>query len=181
MDPTNDGGNREFEDLVQAYYRPLYQFAFSLARREEEASDLTQETFYIWARKGSSLRDRSKAKTWLFTTLHREFLKSRRRDRMYPHRALEEVDGDLPAPSPPAIEQLDSGAVIEALGRVEEVYRAPLTLFYLGEHSYREISDILSVPLGTVQSRIARGKAQLRELLTAGERLDGGPVRVPRG
>jgi RNA polymerase sigma-70 factor, ECF subfamily len=181
MDPTRDGKDREFEDLVQAYYRPLYQFAYSLARQEAEASDLTQQTFYIWARKGRALRDPSKAKTWLFTTLHREFLKSRRHLRMYPHRAIEDGDGDLPSPSSSAVEQLDSGAVIEMLARVEEVFRAPLALFYLGEHSYREISDILSVPLGTVQSRIARGKAQLRDLLTRGERSDGGTERVQRG
>jgi RNA polymerase sigma factor (sigma-70 family) len=181
MDPTRDGKDREFEDLVQAYYRPLYQFAYSLARQEAEASDLTQQTFYIWARKGRALRDPSKAKTWLFTTLHREFLKSRRHSRMYPHRAIEDGDGDLPAPSSSAVEQLDSGAVIEMLAKVEEIFRAPLALFYLGEHSYREISDILSVPLGTVQSRIARGKAQLRELLTAGGRSDDGTERVQRG
>ncbi len=181
MDPTHDGKDREFEGLVNAYYRPLYQFAFSLAHREAEASDLTQQTFYIWARKGHTLREPSKAKTWLFTTLHREFLKSRRQEKMYPHRALEDLDGELPAPSPSAIEQLDSGAVLDTLTRVEEIYRAPLVLFYLGEHSYKEISDILSVPLGTVQSRIARGKAQLRELLTRGAPPGDGTERVERG
>ena len=55
------------------YYRPLYQFAFTLTRDEADACDLTQQTFYIWARKGHQLRDQSKVKTWLFTTLHREF------------------------------------------------------------------------------------------------------------
>jgi len=125
MDPTRDGKDREFEDLVQAYYRPLYQFAYSLARQEAEASDLTQQTFYIWARKGRALRDPSKAKTWLFTTLHREFLKSRRHLRMYPHRAIEDGDGDLPAPSSSAVEQLDSGAVIEMLARVERFFARP--------------------------------------------------------
>jgi RNA polymerase sigma-70 factor (ECF subfamily) len=56
------------------YYEPLYQFAFSLARDEADACDLTQQTFCIWAAKGHQLRDASKVKTWLFTTLHREFL-----------------------------------------------------------------------------------------------------------
>ncbi len=181
MAPMDDGRDREFEELVQAYYRPLYQFAFSLARREADACDLTQQTFYIWATKGRALRDPTKAKTWLFTTLHREFLKARRHDRMYPERAIVEGDGNLPAPSASAIELLDSATVVEALARVEEVYRAPLTLFYLGEHSYKEISDILSVPLGTVQSRIARGKDQLRELLGTGDREDEGSERGPRG
>src|ERR1043166_6625006 len=68
----------DFESLVSRYYRGLYQFAFSLTRREADACDLTQQTFYVWAKKGHQLRDVTKVKTWLFTTLHREFLKSRR-------------------------------------------------------------------------------------------------------
>ena len=74
----------DFESLVNAHYRPLYQFAFSLAHSEAEACDLTQQTFYIWARKGHQLRDTSKVKTWLYTTLHREFLKTRRRQTRFP-------------------------------------------------------------------------------------------------
>src|SRR5579862_5271400 len=65
----------DFQDLVSRFYRPLYQFAFGLCRSEAEACDLTQQTFYVWATKGHQLRDASKVKTWLFTTLHHEFLK----------------------------------------------------------------------------------------------------------
>ena len=46
-----------FEDLVQTYYRPLYQFAYSLARAEADACDLTQQTFYVWAQKGHQMKD----------------------------------------------------------------------------------------------------------------------------
>ncbi len=178
---TGDGETLDFEDLVNAYYRPLYQFALSLARDEAEASDLTQQTFCIWAEKGHALRDASKAKTWLFTTLHREFLKSRRRQKLLPHRTLDEATDDPPAPAPSAVEQLDSATVLEALGKLEDTYRAPLMLFYLGEHSYKEISDILSVPIGTVQSRISRGKAHLRDLLTRRVTADAGMGEVRRG
>jgi|SRR5437899_369148 len=175
MHPTDEDPTQVFEDLVHAYYRPLYQFAFSLVHGEEEASDLTQQTFYIWARKGHALRDRSKAKTWLFTTLYREFLKSRRHRVAFPHRALDAGDNSLPDPSASTVERLDSAAVLEALATLEEIYRAPLELFYVGQHSYKEISDILSVPIGTVQSRISRGKAQLREALTrvGGQTMEG--------
>ncbi len=72
-----DGLN--FERVVAHYYEPLYQFAFSLTRAEADACDLTQQTFYVWATKGHQLRDPAKVKTWLFTTLHRQFLESRRR------------------------------------------------------------------------------------------------------
>ena len=59
----------DFESVVASYYEPLYQFAFSLTRTEADACDLTQQTFYVWATKGHQLRDVSKVKTWLFTTL----------------------------------------------------------------------------------------------------------------
>ena len=181
MHRTDEDSTRLFEDLVNAYYRPLYQFACSLVHGEAEASDLTQQTFYSWARKGHALRDRSKAKTWLFTTLYREFLKSRRHQRAFPHRTLDAADGNLPDPSASTLEQLDSTAVLEALATLDDIYRAPLELFYVGEHSYKEISDILSVPIGTVQSRISRGKARLREALTRVGRSDDGKGEVSCG
>src|SRR6266487_5747130 len=68
----------EFENLVKLYYRDLYRFGFSLTRSEADACDLTQQTFYIWANKGHQLKDLAKVKTWLFTTLHREFLQMSR-------------------------------------------------------------------------------------------------------
>ena len=69
----------EFAELVDAQYQALFRFALSLTRDADRAADLVQETFCIWAEKGGQLKDRSKAKTWLFTTLHREFLGQRRR------------------------------------------------------------------------------------------------------
>lgn len=155
----------DFEELVDQFYRPLYLFAYSLTQSEAEASDLTQQTFYVWATKGHQLRDATKAKTWLFTTLHREFLKTRRRQSRFPHYELGQVETELPASLPSTVNELDAATVVESLAEVEEPYQAPLALFYLEEHSYKEIADILDVPIGTVQSRIARGKAQLQRIL----------------
>lgn len=67
--------NEVFTHLVDAHYVPLYRFALSLARNGAAAGDLVQQTFFIWATKGESLRDSAKAKSWLFTTLYREFLR----------------------------------------------------------------------------------------------------------
>jgi RNA polymerase sigma-70 factor (ECF subfamily) len=159
------GSRPSFEALVEQYYRSLYQFALSLTGAEAEASDLTQQTFYIWARKGHQLRDASKVKTWLFTTLHREFLKSRRRQSHFPHQHLDAVERELPAVAPPTVNELDADEVLAALQRVDELYRAPLVLFYLEDLSYKQIAAALDVPLGTVQSRIARGKTQLQQFL----------------
>src|SRR5438552_18078290 len=68
-----------FTQLVDAHYTALYRFALSLARNGADAGDLVQQTFFIWATKGESLREAAKAKSWLFTTLYREFLRGRRR------------------------------------------------------------------------------------------------------
>lgn len=156
----------DFEGLVTAYYGALYQFAFSLTRDEAEACDLTQQTFCIWANKGHQLRDKSKAKTWLFTALHREFLGARRKQKRFPQLDLEQAAADLPVVTPPSVDRLDSALVLEALSRLDEVYQAPVALFYLQEQSYNEIAEVLDVPLGTVKSRLARGLARLHQLLT---------------
>ena len=155
----------EFESLVARFYAPLYQFAFSLTRAEADACDLTQQTFTIWATKGHQLRDTSKVKTWLFTILHREFLESRRRQTRFPQLELEAAEMELPAVSPEAVSQLDTAQVLDALGRVDKIYQAPVALFYLQDCSYNEIAEMLDVPLGTVKSRLARGIIQLQQLL----------------
>jgi RNA polymerase sigma-70 factor (ECF subfamily) len=155
----------DFHKLVEEFYMPLYRFALSLSRRESDAMDLAQQTFYLWALKGHQLRDASKVKTWLFTTLYREFLgKKRQEDR------FAETDGDELMAEPAHLDstlvnQLDAGVVQKALHQLDEKFRAPLTLFYLEQHSYREIAEILTLPIGTVMSRISRGKAELRKQL----------------
>ena len=167
--------NVEFEKLVALYYEPLYQFAFSLARDESDACDLTQQTYCIWAAKGHQLRDASKVKTWLFTTLHREFLGSRRRQTRFPHVDLEQAEPELPSVSPASISTHDTSQVLEALARLDEVYQAPVALFYLQDCSYIEIAEILQVPLGTVKSRLSRGISRLQAMLggeTAGQQIE---------
>jgi RNA polymerase sigma-70 factor (ECF subfamily) len=154
----------EFERLVERFYAPLYQFAFSLTRVEADACDLTQQTFTIWAAKGHQLRDPSKVKAWLFTTLHREFLDSRRRQTRFPHFELDASEAELPTVAPAAISRLDVAHVLDLLARVDEVFQAPVALFYLQDYSYLEIAEILGVPLGTVKSRLARGLGQLQQL-----------------
>jgi RNA polymerase sigma-70 factor (ECF subfamily) len=159
----------EFSDLVERYYRPLYRFAFSLTRSEADACDLTQHTFHTWQIKGHQLRDLSKVRAWLFTTLHRAFLQTRRRERRFPQYELDEVDSELPSIPPQQLSQLDCADVLGALAKIDDSFRTPLALFYLEDCPYQEIALILNVPLGTVKSRIARGIAQLKKLLVPGE------------
>lgn len=161
---TGMRGELDFERLVEDYHAPLYRFALSLSRDESEAADLVQETFYIWATKGHQLTDPARVKSWLFTTLHREFLGKRRRLARFPHHELAEVEAELPnAPPPP--ERLDWSVLAECLAKVDPAFQAPVALFYLEDYSYQEIADILEVPLGTVKSRISRGIGQLQQML----------------
>ncbi len=155
----------DFEALVTRYYQLLYRFAYSLTRTEADASDLTQQTFYIWAAKGHQLQDRAKVKTWLFTTLHREFLRAHRQQTRFSHYELDQMENKLPAFSPPVADQLDSAQVLGTLAQLDEIFRAPLALFYLEDCSYKEIAEILDVPIGTVKSRIARGIERLYKML----------------
>jgi RNA polymerase sigma factor (sigma-70 family) len=155
----------DFEQLVEDFYMPLYRFALSLSRNESDAGDLVQQTFLLWASKGHQLRDRSKVKTWLFTSLYREFLGRKRQQNRFVE--SENNAAAIAAQTIPAavVNQLDGDIVHRALLALEEIYRAPLTLFYLQQHSYKEIAETLDVPIGTVMSRISRGKEQLRKML----------------
>ena len=147
---------------------PLYRFALSLSREPSDAADLTQQTFLLWALRGHQLREHSKVKTWLFTTLYREFLRDERRRCRDVETSSETELPDLQIPAV-AANQLDGEAAVRTLLSLEEIYRAPLSLFYLQEHSYKEIGEILNIPVGTVMSRISRGKTQLRQQLADGE------------
>lgn len=153
----------EFETIVEAHYAGLYRFGLSLAKDESTAGDLTQQTFLKWARHGHQLRDRSKVKTWLFTTLHREFLALRRKTRDL---ADEEELENLPAePVRGALPSIDALAAVEALQQLDETFRAPVAMFYLEEMSYAEIAECLEVPIGTIMSRLSRGRDRLRRIL----------------
>ena len=136
------------DQLVGEFYRPLYRFALSLSRKESDAGDLVQQTFYVWAAKGHQLRDKAKVKTWLFTTLYREFLATRRHDAKFVEAGDESEFLEPSHISPSVVNALDAATVQKALHRLEERYRAPVTLFYMQQHSYREIAEILAIPIG---------------------------------
>jgi RNA polymerase sigma-70 factor (ECF subfamily) len=164
-----------FADLVESYYPALYRFALSLARNPADASDLTQQTFFVWATKGQTLRDAAKAKTWLFTTLYREFLRVRRRGgRITAFEDLSPAEKDPPDIDVDIVSRMDARIVLEALHEIEDAFREPLTLYYLQELSYAEIAEILGVPIGTVMSRLSRGKVHLRHCLA--QKARGGNV-----
>jgi RNA polymerase sigma-70 factor (ECF subfamily) len=161
----------DFERLVELHYPGLYRFALSLSHSESGACDLVQETFAIWAAKGHQLQDKAKAKTWLFTTLHRRFLETQRHAVRFPHFEIDDVHEELPHVDAELVNRLDAEALVVMLAQVEPVFRSPVALFYLEDYSYKEIAEILDVPLGTVKSRIARGLGELKRLFLASPSL----------
>jgi len=175
---VHEKGELQFEKLVEAYYAPLFRFAYSLTHEESGACDLVQETFVVWAEKGHQLQDASKVKTWLFTTLHRRFLQNKRREIRFVHVEIEGAESELPVLHPESVSRLDSHMVVKLLSQVNPQFQAPVALFYLEDYSYNEIAEVLEVPLGTVKSRIARGLRELRELMFDEAEGRGGEARV---
>ena len=167
---------KAFETFVIDHYQAAYRFALSLCGCPHDASDITQQAFYLAQTRSEQLRDSGKRKQWLFTIIYREFLGTVRHKSAHPHIALEFCDEVLPHISVDHSSKLDSKHLLAVLKRIEENYRAPLVLFYLDQLSYKEIAIALDIPIGTVMSRLARGKQMLRRELEK----EGGSGFIPK-
>lgn len=167
-----------FRDAVHEWYDPLYRFAFTLCRSPEDAADLTQNAFHKLAGKGGSILDPAKIKSWLFSVVHREFIDQYRRQRRYPQSTLESLPESAASVDGVSVaDKMDARLVLEALERMDDKYRMPLTLFYLRSFSYKDIAETLDLPIGTVMSRLRRGKDQLRaEMENVQSRKDTTPI-----
>jgi RNA polymerase sigma-70 factor (ECF subfamily) len=136
-----------------------------LARSESDAADLIQQTFFTLIQHLHQIRDLSRIKSWLFTTLRRNFLMEVRHRAKHPEvEFLPDVHG-LHTEDPSHGRTSDALIVRRALLQVDALYRTALELFYVKNLSYREIGKALEVPIGTVMSRLSRGKAQLKSIL----------------
>ena len=155
-----------FEQIVDAHYQGLFRFAVSMCKSDATAQDLVQQTFLQWAKKGHTLRDGSKVKTWLFTTIYREWLGMARKEKRHPEIEFEpDLHGSTQDENEGENPRVDSATLQTALDQLDPNYRAPLVLFYLKELSYRDIAETLDVPIGTVMSRLSRAKNHLRSIL----------------
>jgi RNA polymerase sigma factor (sigma-70 family) len=157
----------DYEQIVAAYHEEIYRFAYSLVGNRDDASELTQETYVRLLTKGRQVRDRNKVKAWLFTTLYRIFLSWKRRESRFPHLEIYSVQHELPPLTPDLANEADGQTVVESALSIENHYRAPLVLYYLRGLCYREIAEVLDVPIGTVMSRLSRGKELIRQQLSA--------------
>ena len=156
-------------ELVDVYYERLYRFAYRLSGSAADAEDLTQQTFLTAQTNLHQLREPEHAKAWMFTILRNTYLKGRRPRKRAQVLSLEKVAE--PAETMDESAHLRMEELQSVLDELPDEFREPLILFYFQEFSYKEIAEMLDVPLGTVMSRLARGKQHLRKRL-AGEEAD---------
>jgi len=154
------------EEAVQLHYRRIYHFSLHLSRNPDDAADLTQHAYEMLATKIHTISDISKVKSWLHTTVYRKFIDQRRRSQRFPSVELGEEHLSDSAHMNRGEIHLDAEVALKALHQLDDDLRAPLSLFYLENYTYKEIAEALAIPAGTVMSRLYRGKKCLYESIT---------------
>lgn len=153
----------------------VYRFALSLARNEADADDIVQETYLRAYRSWHTFQQGTDARKWLFTICRNVFLRMRERER----HTVDVEDGDVEALAAvtmhadatrsgevDALARLDLGpAIRRALDRVPEPFRSAVLLVDVEDQSYETAAEILGVPIGTVRSRLFRGRRLMQQML----------------
>jgi RNA polymerase sigma-70 factor (ECF subfamily) len=162
----------ELNRLVIEQIPHLRRYAMALVGERDRADDLVQDCLErAWSRLGLWRRDGS-MRAWLFTIMHNLNANAVRKAKRRPRH--DSIDDALPAPSvPPAQDdRLELGALAEALAALPEEQRAVVLLVGLEQLRYEEVATILDLPMGTVMSRLHRGRERLRKTLAG----DAGPA-----
>lgn len=162
--PVEIGVTVEIGQLVSEHHAAVYRYAFRLSGMVCDAEDLTQQTFLAAHQNLTQLRDPAHARAWLFTILRHAYCKLA--SRRAPLLATPfDIDLDVVPEELPEEPVVDSQRLQEAIDELPDEFKLVVMLFYFEECSYREIAERLSVPSGTVMSRLARAKARLRDKL----------------
>jgi len=178
----------KFEQEVVPYMRKLYPAALRMTRNPSDAEDLIQETFaraYVAFHQFSPGTNLS---AWLYRILANTFINTRRKRRREPAQSLFSELGELLIPESllsqaarsaeeEALDRLADSEVLRALRDLPEGFSATVYLADIEGYPYREIAEIMGTPIGTVMSRLHRGRRQLRGLLS-GYAADRGMARA---
>jgi RNA polymerase sigma-70 factor, ECF subfamily len=182
---AQSGDVRAFERLIAAHVEKIRRFARAFARSDADADDLAQEALIKVYRSIRSYRLEAAFSTWLYAVVRNAFLdaqKSRAGRERASERPLAAGDPDGRAEDAPlAPDELLSQAqerqrLWDAIACISEEFRTALVLFDVEGLSYEEIAAIERIPLGTVKSRLKRGRDQLRRLLEQAARKAGTPA-----
>jgi RNA polymerase sigma-70 factor, ECF subfamily len=173
-----------YEALIARYQQPVYGIAYRLLGNAADASDVVQEVFLKVFRGVNSFREHSSLRTWMYRIAvneahnhHRWFNRHCRRevtmeDAAERSAALESAAHPGRSPFDCALESEERTLIEQALANINPVFRTAVVLRDIENLSYEEIAEILQVSMGTVKSRITRGREALRRELT--QRLDPG-------
>jgi RNA polymerase sigma factor (sigma-70 family) len=157
-----------FEELAMPLFDSLYNLARWLAKNQTDAEDLVQETYLKAWRSFASFQPDTNFRAWIFRILRNTFLGSRSKLEWRMTAAMESEE-DLPSasatPESLLIGRCDMDAVQRAVEQLPVIFREVILLCDVEEASYREIAEILSIPVGTVMSRLARARKLVRESL----------------
>ncbi len=162
-----------FEELAMPLFDALYNFARWLARDSNDAQDLVQETYLKALRSFASFQPGSNFQAWMYQILRNNFLSSRSKlERRMTVTMDSEEDGpelavDTETPETILMNRFNSQLVRRAIGDLPVHYRETLLLCEVEEMSYQEIAEILSIPIGTVMSRLARARKAIRQSLSS--------------
>ena len=182
--PNHD--DEAFAQAALSHIDSLYGTALRLTRRAADAEDLVQDTYLKAFRSAHQFEPGTNLKAWLFTILHNTFRNTRRHDGRNPvdvdSEAVERATSDGPSEQSP--EQLLTRATLDAdlqaaLDGLPEAFRQAVWLRDVEELSYAEMAKVLDVPIGTVMSRISRGRRALFEAMRA-RRERARPLEVAR-
>jgi RNA polymerase sigma factor (sigma-70 family) len=160
-----------FEELAMPLFDSLYNFARWIAHDSDDAEDLVQETYLKALRSFASFQPGTNFRAWIFQILRNTFLSSRTKFERRLTEALDSDEGepelvvDTETPETILINRSDSQLLQRAIDDLPVHYRETLLLCEVEEMSYLEIAQILSIPIGTVMSRLARARKAVRESL----------------
>ncbi|MFC2133517.1 RNA polymerase sigma factor [Bacteroidota bacterium] len=170
-----DTNNLEaFEVLVKRYKDPLTNFVYRFVGSRDVSTDIVQDTMIKFYLNKDSYKSFAKFSTWIYTiagNLAKNELKRRKRRKIYSihpddeERTIQIEDKSFIAPERAADSEIKSEIIQKALLKVKEVYREVVILRDIDGFSYEEIAEITKLSIGTVKSRINRGRAQLQKLL----------------
>ncbi len=195
-DEPPHGRRDEFEEVVLPHFDALFNLALNLTRNRKDAEDLVQETYLRAYRFFDSYRPGTNIKAWLFRILRNTFINRYRAQKVRPDEvdfskvelAYERIVDEqfLQANRPVSPEEALMNGVLDeevetAMARLPEEYRSVVILALVEDLSYKEIAAALSIPLGTVMSRLHRGRKLLQTQLLEYARKKGilaGPSNV---